>query len=135
MQCAFVLYGEYLRPGVLPDVPVVVDRDVIHHDGRGADFSFTHNRPRRALSWFDRQLLATGIDTILLEGGNMWHRVEDTTETCTCGGVAEKWVLFGRAKVLNQTYICHKVCQACNLDYLVGRAPRIHVPGALYHTT
>jgi hypothetical protein len=36
----------------------------------------------------------------------MWHKVEGNIETCSCGGLAEKWVLIGRVKVLTQTYIC-----------------------------
>ena len=52
----------------------------------------------------------------------MWHRVEDNTETCACGGVAEKWVLFGRTKVLNQAYICSK-CHPQLADYVNRQLP------------
>ena len=91
--------------------------EVDPHDGRGADFDFNHNHHRRVLARLHRRFLAKGIDTSLLTVGNMWYKVEGKTEKCTCGGVAEKWVLLGRVKVLNQTYIC-STCHPQFADYV-----------------
>lgn len=91
--------------------------EVDSHDGRGADFGFNHNHHRRVLARLPRRLLANEIDTTLLDVGDMWYKVEGNFEKCTCGGVAEKWVLFGRVKVLNQTYIC-STCHPQLADYV-----------------
>jgi len=51
----------------------------------------------------------------------MWFRMEDNTRECTCGGLAEQWLVLGGAKPIVQTYVC-PTCHARLADY-VSRQP------------
>jgi hypothetical protein len=53
----------------------------------------------------------------------MWYRMEGNTRKCTCGGVAEQWLVLGRTKPIVQTYIC-PTCHPELADY-VSRQPSI----------
>ena len=53
----------------------------------------------------------------------MWYRMEGNTRKCTCGGVAEQWLVLAGAKRIVQTYIC-PTCHPQLADY-VSRQPVI----------
>ncbi len=53
----------------------------------------------------------------------MWYRMEGNTRKCTCGGVAEQWLVLAGAKRIVQTYIC-PTCHPQLADY-VSRQPSI----------
>ena len=53
----------------------------------------------------------------------MWFRMEGNTQECMCGGLAEQWLVLGRAKLIAQTYIC-PTCHPRLLDY-ANRQPSI----------
>ena len=50
----------------------------------------------------------------------MWYRMEGNTRECTCGGVAEQWLVLAGAKPLVQTYIC-LTCHPQLADYVNGQ--------------